>query len=595
MRIKEYAWSRVFLLVSKQREREREMSDLQALLEDRLRSEQQFQQQLQALGEALRQQLQEAGSRQREELDRRIHQNSLLSPDKDRDESGDDKQLHRQTRYVGLQRCRSASALTSVKEASHQLRQSERPGSSSPAWVSPTNRQHPVRTSRVTDRGTQQLQQQAQSKTQLAPVSKEEEAEAESQKKFCAVPVPSHVSLPRYHEMMQLREKERKQGREQRKSFLLSLQKPFSFQEREREKREKLIVMLSQVAQDQKTKVVTLRKPLHKVVKDSSDEELCRKVQTQTKAQESLRNSTVPHESPAQSGSPKPRTAERTKKEMLGFLDEKPSFQPKINRQIPDFSRLHKALQTEASRKTERKDATKCQPFHLWTSALPTRQSRTSPEDSQVPRISNHLKRSSSFGGLTSLSTDTLPTYITDAARKRCMAIRKSVELRESKKQESADWMRKHQTRSQAMKKTVAIRAKVLDPHSSLKEVYHEKVQQHREADQQRMREYMRELRDMKARVTVRPYLFEQVKQRNAKAHAEQTYRNKLKKAGLNERFVEANGQVTSDTSRSEDDTDVDDRSTENDIHIREENVDDGEKIEDVEEKSVKSKGEEMP
>ncbi|XP_071402533.1 protein FAM161B-like [Centroberyx affinis] len=148
------------------------------------------------------------------------------------------------------------------------------------------------------------------------------------------------------------------------------------------------------------------------------------------------------------------------------------------------------------------------------------------------------------------------------------------------------------------MKKTVAIRAKVLDPHSSLKEVYHEKVQQHREADQQRMREYMRELRDMKARVTVRPYLFEQVKQRNAKAHAEQTYRNKLKKAGLNEHFVEANGQaveVTSETSRSEDDTDVDNRSTENEIHIREENVDDGEKIEDVEEKSVKSKGEAMP
>ncbi|XP_071376992.1 protein FAM161B [Centroberyx affinis] len=547
MRIKGYAWSRVFLLVSKQRERERDMSDLQTLLEDRLRSEQQFQQQLQALGEALRQQLQEAESRQREELDRRIHQNSLLSPDKDRDESDDDEQLHRQTR------------------------------------------QHPVRTSRVTDRGTQQLQQQAPSKTQLAPVSKEEEAEAESQRKFCAVPVPSHVSLPRYHEMLQMREKERKQGREQRKSFLLSLQKPFSFQEREREKREKLIAMLSQVAQDQKNKVVTLRKPLHKVVKDSSDEELCRKVQTQT-------NSTVPHESPAQSGSPKPRTAERTKKEMLGFLDEKPSFQPKINRQIPDFSRLHKALQTEASRKTERKDATKCQPFHLWTSTLPTRQSRTSPEDSQVQR--DHLKRSSSFGGLTSLSTDTLPTYITDAARKRCMAIRKSVELRESKKQESADWMRKHQTRSQAMKKTVAIRAKVLDPHSSLKEVYHEKVQQHREADQQRMREYMRELRDMKARVTVRPYLFEQVKQRNAKAHAEQTYRNKLKKAGLNEHFVEANGQaveVTSETSRSEDDTDVDNRSTENEIHIREENVDDGEKIEDVEEKSVKSKGEAMP
>lgn len=79
------------------------------------------------------------------------------------------------------------------------------------------------------------------------------------------------------------------------------------------------------------------------------------------------------------------------------------------------------------------------------------------------------------------------------------------------------------------------------------------------------MRDYMRELRDMKARVSERPYLFEQAKQvghiklklyckmqvmclfcnfeflcqKNAKAHAEQTYRRKLQKAGIKEQFVE--------------------------------------------------------
>lgn len=54
--------------------------------------------------------------------------------------------------------------------------------------------------------------------------------------------------------------------------------------------------------------------------------------------------------------------------------------------------------------------------------------------------------------------------------------------------------------------------------------------------------------------------------QKNAKAHAEQTYRNKLKKAGVKEWFVEENGEATEGTaasSRSEDDTD------ENDIHSR--------------------------
>ncbi|XP_044021741.1 protein FAM161B [Siniperca chuatsi] len=562
------------------------MSKLETLLKDGLISELMLQQQLKALSEALRQQLQETERRQREELERRIHQNALLSTDVDRD-SGDKNEVNHQAKHVGIRRSTSTSALTSDKQTLHHPKQSESPNSSSSALVSPTNWKHcSVRTSMLTPTKTQQCERLALSKT--TQMSKEEEAEAECQKKFCALPAPSDVIQPLYQEMVELREKERKQGREQRRDFLLSIQKPFSFHEREKEKREKLIAMLNQVSHDQKNKAATVRKTRHKEVKDLSDselkdQELCRQVPTQT---------TVQHENPTVSGSRKLRTAERTRKEKLGFLDERPSFQPKIIHQVPDFSRLHKALQTEVLRKTQSRDVIKCQPFFLRTSALPARQSRMSPENSQVPKISN-LSKSKSLGALTSLSTDTLPTYITDAVRKRCMAIRKSMEMRDSKNQESADWLKKYQMRSQAMKKTVTLHAKLLDPHSSLKEVYNEKLHHHREADQQRMREYTRELRDMKARVSERPYLFEQVKQKNAKAHAEQTYRNKLKKAGLKEKFVEENGEAgeggTSTSSRSEDDTD------ENDIHSREENVDDGEKIEDVEEKSVKSKGEEMP
>lgn len=57
---------------------------------------------------------------------------------------------------------------------------------------------------------------------------------------------------------------------------------------------------------------------------------------------------------------------------------------------------------------------------------------------------------------------------------------RKSMEMRDSKNQESADWLKKYQLRSQAMKRTVALHAKLLDPHNSLKEVYNEKLQHHR-------------------------------------------------------------------------------------------------------------------
>lgn len=57
---------------------------------------------------------------------------------------------------------------------------------------------------------------------------------------------------------------------------------------------------------------------------------------------------------------------------------------------------------------------------------------------------------------------------------------RMSMEMRDSKNQESADWLKKYQMRSQAMKKKVSLHAKLLDPHNSLREEYNEKVQRHR-------------------------------------------------------------------------------------------------------------------
>lgn len=59
------------------------MSKLDPWLEDGLRSELVLQQQLKALSDALRQQLQETEKRQREDLEIRIHQNALLSADQD--------------------------------------------------------------------------------------------------------------------------------------------------------------------------------------------------------------------------------------------------------------------------------------------------------------------------------------------------------------------------------------------------------------------------------------------------------------------------------------------------------------------------------
>ncbi|XP_037341587.2 protein FAM161B isoform X2 [Pungitius pungitius] len=554
------------------------MPKLEILETDALRSELMLRQHLKALSEALGQQLQETKTRQKEELDRRIHENSLLSA-----ESSDRNKMKHQAKHVEMRR--DTSALTSDKKTLQHPRDSESP-KISPKWIH-------CSVSMLTPARTQQCERFDSTKT--TQISKEEEAKTECQRKFRAHPVPAHVSQTRYQEMMELKEKERNQWHEQRRDFLLSIQRPFSFQEREKEKRERLITMLNQVKD--KKKAASVMKPPQKEVKDLSnsedkDVELRSRVPTQTE---------VGHEKPTVSGCPKLRTSERTRREKLGFLDERPSFQPQIIQQVPDFSRLHRALQTEGLRKSQRKDVIKCQPFNLRTSALPARQSRTSPENSQVPEISK-LSRSKSLGALTSLSSNTLPTFISDATRQRSAAIRKSMEMRDSKNQAGADWLRRYQMRSQAMKKTVALHARLLDPHSSLKAVYNDKLQHHREADQQRMKEYTRELRDMKARVGQRPFLFEQVKQKNAKAQAEQTYRNTLKIVGLKEQFVEEHGEAVKEPSSSsssssfssEEDTDKN-HMAEDHIRSSGRNVDDGEQIEDVKEKSMKTKEENVP
>ncbi|KAL0170535.1 hypothetical protein M9458_035131, partial [Cirrhinus mrigala] len=56
----------------------------------------------------------------------------------------------------------------------------------------------------------------------------------------------------------------------------------------------------------------------------------------------------------------------------------------------------------------------------------------------------------------------------------------RSLELKDLEEQENAKWMKQHRIKSQAMSRAVAMRAKAMDPHKSLKEVYQEKLKQHR-------------------------------------------------------------------------------------------------------------------
>lgn len=68
---------------------------------------------------------------------------------------------------------------------------------------------------------------------------KEELDWAECQKQFRVSPVPEHIFRVVYDDIVQEQEKVRQEGRQQRQEFLLSIQKPFRFHQREERRRDR--------------------------------------------------------------------------------------------------------------------------------------------------------------------------------------------------------------------------------------------------------------------------------------------------------------------------------------------------------------------
>nr|XP_015205681.1 PREDICTED: protein FAM161B [Lepisosteus oculatus] len=563
-------------------------------------SEQDFYRGLQVLKEAHRQRLLETGRLYQQHL----LQDSLVSSGNERktEQRADVEDFfhpsERRTiqstsgktssfREGGLRRSCSLSDLRSQEaggsRVSPQTKGSQRPVSTSAAGVRSLTVPQPFNmTLRDAQRRSQLLRSRVSQDLEKRLAERREAEEAECQKQFRAAPVPAHVFLPLYQDITEAHERLRKAGLQQRKDFLLSMQRPFSFLQREEKKKEEMKQQLqaSSPASQKDDKKPAAKKTIPKAVQDPGvsehlkEEELYRKIRIQMRAADMLKSSSAPIEIQPQRKDQEKSCGIRTRRKALGFLEEKPSFQPRTNAQAPDFDRLYMAFQRKALKTAEKKDVTRCQPFQLRTSNLPPRHSRKSlePTQEQGPEREAHVRRRQSFSGILSLSADTLPTYITDAERRRHAAIRNSLEEKKNREKENTEWMKQHRLKSQALKKTVATRARSMDPHKSLKEVYREKLKQHRQTDQQRMREYRKELQEMKTRVQVRPYLFEQVTQKNAKSEAERRYRDTLQEVGLNEQFVRSKGEKAGETPPFLSDEEDAESST-HDTHRRTESV----------------------
>uniref|UniRef100_A0A8B9BUP6 FAM161 centrosomal protein B n=1 Tax=Anser brachyrhynchus TaxID=132585 RepID=A0A8B9BUP6_9AVES len=378
--------------------------------------------------------------------------------------------------------------------------------------------------------------------------------EAECQKQFRAQPVPAHVFLPLYHEIMEQNEIRRQIATQKRKELLLSSQRPFSFLEKEEKKKEAIRQKFLATATPSESS--KLKQASRKVPKSTYDPllgdklkeaELYREIRIQMRAKDLLESSVAPIDTSNCRRKPQSRTATKTKQEKLGFLQDKSfSFTPRINPTIPDFEELYWAFQREAVRRQEVKEATRNKPFKLRTSNL-----LSFPLTPQPLPIH-------SLTALSSLSSNTLPVHITDATRKRESAIRCSQESKKEGDKEGIYWLEEQKKKCQAIRKSVNSRAKALDPHKSLDETLKEKLKQNWQNMRERTKEYRKELEEMQLRVKNRPYLFEQVTKHDARQGAERRYRHTLQHVGLSEEFVRKKGEDATDaTDLLEEESDI--------------------------------------
>ncbi|XP_053529278.1 protein FAM161B isoform X2 [Artibeus jamaicensis] len=489
-------------------------------------------------------------------------------PDSDESLSEDDEDLESffrdkgrgkpQARDPAAPRCGSTRRCSSLSNVPSDIPkfQSQSPAGSRPpaqhrsisSWASSITVPQPFHmTVREARRKARWLASPASFEPERQQAQRQGQEEAECHRQFRAQPVPAHVYLPLYQEIMERNEARRREGIQKRKELLLSSLKPFSFLEKEEQRKAARQKEFTATAKAEVSKQKATRRIPKSILEPAlgdklQEAELLRKIRIQMRALDMLQVASSPLATPSGTANPRPRTATRTQEEKLAFLHTDFEFQPRVNPAVPDYEALYKAFQRRAAKGRDTREVTRNKPFLLRTASLcrtrRTCDSATTGGREDSPQIpATPRPRSRSLSGLTSLSANTLPVHITDATRKRESAVRSSLEKRD-KADESTQWLEAHKKQRQAMSKSVALRAKAMDPHKSLEEVFKAKLKENRNNDRKRVREYKKELEEMKKRIQTRPYLFEQVTKDLARKEAEQRYRDTLRQAGLDEDFV---------------------------------------------------------
>ncbi|KAM7027850.1 protein FAM161A [Passerculus sandwichensis] len=405
----------------------------------------------------------------------------------------------------------------------------------------------------MTIREAQKKEQNIKSKSQIELenhlLKKQLEEEAECQKKFRANPVPAAVFLPLYQDIVRRSEERRRSVRERSRLQLLATQKPFKFIERERQRREARKMQLKDLSPPENKIKVFRAKPVPKCVYSADfhdkvkEEELCREIRIRMRAEELLRNSSVPNSRLALKGTNK-------KKKHRSSEPKQMEHKVRIKSSVPDFELLHEKFQKRLLQQKKVKPLTVCEPFDLCTSYIPSKKDKILKDmqededklkETRWPFASPRRKPQS--GAKPHLGEGkSKPPRTTESTRRRLQALRNSLEEKRKLEEQQKRNRNKQKQRTKKFQKIVMARAEANDPHQSLAQMSKPRLKTFRNNERQRRQEYLQELQEMEERVKQMPLLFERVTQKNARIAAEKYYSKRLRALGICPEFVSKKG-----------------------------------------------------
>ncbi|KAH0620510.1 hypothetical protein JD844_021039 [Phrynosoma platyrhinos] len=366
---------------------------------------------------------------------------------------------HEALRSGNIRRFNSLTDLTldsSEDEHNHYLppQSFSKPRCTSATWISSITVPQPFKmTLREARKKSQLLKSHALLEFEIATYKRQSQEEAECQKQFRAQPVPAHIYLPLYQEIMEKNEMRRQVETQKRRELLLSMQKPFSFQEKEEKRKETIRQKALDIMGPANKTALKVKKKIPKSTFEPmfgdklKEAELLRKIRIQMRAKDLLESSWAPIELGNRQRKKQYQIATKNREQKLSFLNENFSFKPRINTSVPDFEGLYWAFQRDALSKREIKEAIHNKPFQLRTSNLRCKHR----EMMEVQQPYKAPVKSQSLTCLSSLSSNTLPVYITDAVRKRESAIRLLQEDKKYKENEGVRWAELQRKKCQAM------------------------------------------------------------------------------------------------------------------------------------------------